>query len=177
MSVDGLEYNLATPDLGVVIIGDEGDEGTSVREGGSVSVPEVDWYSVMLSTLPSANVYVTVSIARSPQEEADDAFSNPEPLINGNVADSLSDGEGDTMWVCVGSAPTGDTPSTDCDEESEFMRVVVINGVMYDLENRAVTLTFTPGNWMDKQWVYVYAVDDERSEGDVIVAISHSVDL
>ena len=52
LAVDGLDYNLATPDLGQVIIGDEGDEGTSVRECLADAVrcgPDIDSYSVKLA--------------------------------------------------------------------------------------------------------------------------------
>ena len=52
LPVDGIDYNLATPDAGVVIIDDEGPEGTSVREGGSVSVGEIDSYSIRLASDP-----------------------------------------------------------------------------------------------------------------------------
>src|SRR5262249_539346 len=38
LPVDGFDYNLATPTSGQVVIDDEGPEGTSVREGGSMSV-------------------------------------------------------------------------------------------------------------------------------------------
>ena len=65
LPVDGLDYNLATPQRGQVIIGDEGSEGTSVREGGSVSVPEIDSYSIRLAGDPGTFVYVTVSAARA----------------------------------------------------------------------------------------------------------------
>lgn len=176
-AVDGLDYNLATPDIGQVIIGDEGDEGTSVREGGSVTVGEIDSYSVKLAAAPTANVYVTVSAARSPQEEAQDTFSNPEPTATSN---SLTDGEGDTVWLCVGGAPNPDgSPSADCDSQSEFKRFKIINGIPVDENNRALVLTFGTNQfgangWDVKQWVYVYAVDDDRSEGDVVVAIQHS---
>ena len=48
---------------------------------------------------------MTVSAARSPQEEADDAFANPEPTP---TSDSLDDGPGDTIWLCTGSGSAGD---------------------------------------------------------------------
>ena len=58
------------------------------------------------------NVYVTISAARSAQEEADDAFANPEPTPTSN---SLTDGEADTIWLCTGSAAT-------CDDPNDFKR-------------------------------------------------------
>jgi Ca2+-binding RTX toxin-like protein len=193
LPVDGLDYNLATPDSGQVIIDDEGEEGTSVREGGSTSVPEIDWYSIHLAADPGVNVYVTASAARSPQEEADDAFSNPEPIVDadGNpVSDSLDDGPADTIWLCAGPAPMGMPlmPPAQCDAANDFRRFKWVNGVFVDENNRALVFAFTgggAGTWDDKQWVYVYAVDDPpptatgdfidaRSEGDRVVVIQHS---
>jgi hypothetical protein len=164
LAVDGIDYNLATPDIGQVIIGDEGDEGTSVREGGSSTVPDIDSYSVKLAAAPTHNVYVTVSAAGTPQEEAEDTFSNPEPTDTSN---SLADGEGDTIWLCTGSA-------TDCQVPTDFQRAKTVNGSLVYEDGRAVVLTFTPGNWTTKQWVFVYAVDDLRSEGDRVVVVQHS---
>ena len=111
LPVDGLDYNLATPDLGIVIITETGS-GTTVREGGILSGPvsDVDSYTIRLAADPGVGtpVYVTISAARSPQEEADDAFSNPEPIPG--VSDSLDDGEADTLWLCTGTnAPTSAT--------------------------------------------------------------------
>ncbi|HEY3486388.1 MAG TPA: hypothetical protein VGK49_13445, partial [Ilumatobacteraceae bacterium] len=178
LPVDGLDYNLATPDSGQVIIGDEGDEGTSVRErspGESSTIPQIDSYSVKLAAQPTHNVYVTVSAARSTEVEFNDKFSNPEPLVGGVPANSLSDGPGDSIWVCTGAAPAGDgTPSADCDELHEFQRHKIVNGQLVDENNRALVLTFTPSDWDEKQWVYVFAVDDARSEGDVVTVVQHS---
>ncbi|MGH3372673.1 MAG: hypothetical protein ACRDPR_22025, partial [Nocardioidaceae bacterium] len=177
LPVDGLDYNLATPDQGQVIIGDEGDEGTSVRECTAEPcgpIPQIDSYSVKLAAAPTSNVYVTASAARSTQVELDDVFSNPEPTP---TSDSLSDGEGDSIWVCVGRDPSLNTG--DCNEISEFQRMKVVNGQLVDESNRALVLTFGtnqfgPNGWDVRQWVYVYAVDDDRSEGDVVVVVQHS---
>ena len=180
LPVDGLDYNLATPEIGVVIIDDEGPEGTSVREGGSGlgGVPDIDRYSIRLASDPGTNVYVTISAARSPQEEADDTFDNFEPTLTSNT---LTDGPADTIWLCTGTALT-------CNDANDFKRFRVINGVLVDEANRALVFTFTGGalgSWKDRQWVYVYAVDDppatvigdfidERSEGDRVVVVQHS---
>jgi hypothetical protein len=184
LPVDGLDYNLATSDIGQVIIGDEGPEGTSVREGGSVSVPSFDFYSITLAADPGFNVYVTVSAARSPQEEADNTFSNPEPTPTSN---SLTDGPADTIWLAVGPAPVGGVIPAALQDPANYRRYKWVNGVYVDENNRALVLTFIPGgaggplNWKEKQWVYVYAVDDPpgpfidaRSEGDRVVVIQHS---
>src|SRR5262249_48489378 len=47
LPVDGLDYNLATPDTGVVVIQESG-AGTSVREGGSIAIGTIDFYDVYL---------------------------------------------------------------------------------------------------------------------------------
>ena len=159
--VDGIDVNVATPTTGNVIItectagvaGCVADGFTSVREGGPVSI---DKYAVRLAADPGTHVvYVTVSAARSPQEEA-----------NGTPA-------GDTVWICTGSDPTA------CDAAfAEFQRHIYVNGSQTDVPQRAIVLRFTGGpngNWNVDQYVYVYAVDDLRSEGDRVVAISHSV--
>ncbi|HEX6131969.1 MAG TPA: hypothetical protein VF044_09565, partial [Actinomycetota bacterium] len=169
LPVDGLDYNLATPDLGVLIIQETG-AGTTVREGGSLAVSEIDSYSIKLAADPGnlKTVWVTISAARSPQEEADDAFSNPEPTA---TSDSLDDGEADTIWLCTPGA------GVDCSSQSHFKRFKWVNGQFVDENNRALVFTFTGGNlgsWNTEQWVYVYAVDDPRSEGDRVVVIQHS---
>jgi Calx-beta domain/RTX calcium-binding nonapeptide repeat (4 copies) len=167
MPADGLDYNLATPDAGVVVIKESG-AGTSVREGGSIAVGVIDYYDVYLSHAPTSNVYVTVSAARDPQEWADNALSgnNPAPLPNG---------PGDTIWLCTGTASECTDPTTHAD--SHFKRYKIVNGTPVDENGRALALTFTPGAWNESsaQRVYVYAVDDPRSEGDRVVVVQHSV--
>jgi len=166
--IDGIGLNVATDELGLVVI-EESDGFTSVRENGTPAGPSIDDYVVYLSTQPSANVYVTVSAAREPQEEADDTFANPAPLPNGS---------GDTVWLCVGTGAAGE-----CDSIGDFQRMVMVNGVLTTPENRAFVLTFTPGNYATKQYVYIWAVDedtpgheiDPRSEGDRVHVIQHSV--
>ena len=164
LPVDGLDYNLATPDTGVVVIEETGS-GTAVREGGSIAIPTIDSYAVYLASAPSAPVYVTVSAARSPQEEADNASTatNPLPLPNGNA---------DTIWLCLGNGTPGE-----CSTQSDFQRHKVVNGVVVDEAGRAIVLTFDSTHWdsSNKKIVYMYAVDDPRSEGDRVVVIQHSV--
>ena len=164
LAVDGIDYNLATPDNGQIIIDDEGPDGTSVREGGSLSVPTIDKYSIRLASNPGTAVYVTISAARSAQEEADDAFSNPEPTL---TSDTLADGPADTVWLCTGS-------SGQCDSPGEFKRYKLVNGALVDEDNRALVLVFDGATWFERQWVHVYAVDDARSEGDRVVVVQHS---
>ena len=65
----------------------------------------LDRYFVRLATAPNPGevVYVTVSAARSPQEEADDLLNNPFPLV---------DGVGDTIWLSTSAGvPSRSTSS------------------------------------------------------------------
>ncbi|KKL63475.1 hypothetical protein LCGC14_2174730, partial [marine sediment metagenome] len=97
------------------------------------------------------------SVARVMQE-ADDILENPAPLV---------DGEGDTMWVS-GSAPI-------VDPMQDFRRHYFIDGDQHHEPGRAIVLVFDEFNYTTDQSVYLYAVDDLRSEGDRVVAVQHSV--
>ncbi|MGU3646985.1 hypothetical protein ACLBXX_18660 [Microbacterium sp. C23T] len=162
--VDGVPYNLATPETGVVVIKEHGTS-TSVREGTTTGpIRETDYYTVELSHAPTSNIFVTVSAALSPDEEARDTFDNPTGF-------GLTDGAADTIWLCVDTFPYGDQ----CNSIGDFQRHYVRNGVVVDEAGRAVVLTFTPGNWNSPQRVYIRAYDDLRSEGDRTVVVQHSV--
>lgn len=119
--------------------------GTAIREGGSR-----DSFAIRLAVAPMAPVYVTASAARSPQQEAD-----------GSPA-------GDTMWVCTGSAAT-------CAAQFDFLRARTVAGATDRVANRAVVLTFDASNWSVDQYVWLFAVDDTRAEGDRVVTVNHSV--
>ena len=145
--VDGIDVNVATPTSGNVIITETGGF-TAVREGGPVAF---DKYFVRLAAEPGANiVYVTVSAARSPQEEADGLGPSTH--------------KGDTIWVCTGADAACD------DAFAEFQRHIFVNSdTVSRVPQRAVVLKFTGGaggNWDIDQVVHVYAVDDLRPEGD-----------
>ena len=106
LAVDGLDYNLATPDQGQVIIRETGASGTSVREcrgrrRDAARSRNIDSYSVKLAASADFDVYVTASAARSTEVEFNDRFDNPEPTA---TSDSLSDGPGDSIWLCTGAA-------------------------------------------------------------------------
>ena len=110
--VDGIDVNVATPTSGNVIITETGGF-TAVREGGPVAI---DKYFVRLAADPGANiVYVTVSAARSPQEEADGLGPSTH--------------KGDTIWVCTGADAACD------DAFAEFQRHIFLNSDT--LERRA----------------------------------------
>ena len=139
VNIGGLETSTVVDD-GLVVI-TETDGFTAVREGGPV---RIDAYSIRLAKLPTANVYLTISAAGSPQEEADDAAS----VNAANLAQQLATGSGDTLWLCTGSSAAA------CDDPTEFRRYVYVNGVLTAVDNRSLVLTFTPGNYSTPQWVY-----------------------
>lgn len=161
LTSDGIETNVVRGGTGLVLI-EESDGFTAVREGGPVAV---DAYSIRLARAPSASVYVTVSAAQSPQEEAGNAAS-----VNlANLAQGLPTGAGETIWLCTG------TSATACDDASEFRRYVYLDGVLTAIDRTALVLEFTATTWATPQWVYVYAVDDARSEGDRVHVVQHTV--
>ncbi|MBC7133329.1 MAG: hypothetical protein H5U16_09525 [Roseovarius sp.] len=171
--IDGLDYNVTTDGEGLVVI-DEGADGfTAIREGSD----PVDSYFVRLARALEAGevVYVTVSAARAPQDERDDAFANPAPL---------PDGQGDTMLVssshAVGGTSYGaaDILGIDALEspiDGDFLREVVIDGQTFMVPQRAVVLRFDNTNWDTGAEVFLHAVDDLRAEGDRVVVVQHSV--
>jgi hypothetical protein len=172
--IDGIEVRVATAEAGKIIITETGGF-TAVREQGAPTLwtpasGNVDKYSIRLAagSYNGIAVYVTVSAARSPEEEANDKLVNPTPL---------TDGPGDTIWLC-----TGDSDAA-CSTLSQYRKHYLRNGVWVDAENRALVLTFTS---YAEQFVYVWAVDqlddddpateiDNRSEGERIVVINHTV--
>ncbi|OWK21142.1 hypothetical protein AJ88_20800 [Mesorhizobium amorphae CCBAU 01583] len=134
------------------------DGFTAVREGGPRNV---DSYTVRLAVAPLAGqiVYVTISAARSPQQEEDGTLINPAPLPNGI---------GDTIWLS-----TLDPGAVGTD--GEFQHVITINGVPTIINDRSIVLAFDSTNWDMAQNVYIYAPDDLRAEGDRVVVVQHSV--
>ncbi|WP_201742286.1 hypothetical protein [Mangrovicoccus ximenensis] len=174
---DGLDYNVTTDGQGLVVI-DEGDDGfTAVREG-ETGGSSVDSYSVRLARKLTGSevVYVTVSAARSPQDERDEAFANPA---------GLDGGPGDTIWVSTANpagATTGnagiygvDYLENGTEAYDVFLRDFTLDGDDLAVANRAVVLRFDASNWDLAQDVHLWAVDDARAEGDRVVVVQHSV--
>ena len=109
-----------------------------MREGGSIAVgiDRLRTTSDLAARADRRTVYVTVSAARSPQEEARQ-FLNPAPLPNG---------QGDTIWLCTGAATRAPT------RRSTRLAVPapqVVNGDALDEHERALVLTFTRRNWSE----------------------------
>ena len=71
-----------------------------------------------------------MSAAWSPEEEVNDKLVNLPPL---------TDGPGDTIWLCTGASDAA------CSTLSQYQEHYVRNGVSVDAENRALVLTFTAG--------------------------------
>src|SRR5688500_14300830 len=78
----GIDLNVASPALGVVVITESGNQ-TSIREGGPV---DTDSYTVRLAAAPVGTVFVTVSAARSPQEERDGVPAGDSMLASTTLA-------------------------------------------------------------------------------------------
>ena len=140
------------PTSGVVIIDDDGPEGTSVREGGSLGGPapidDIDSY-IDPARRPTRRdtVYVTVSAARSPQEEADDAFVEPgAATVTGPATRSTT--ARPTRSGCA-RARAGDVRR----RQHDFQRYKCVNGVLVD-ENepraRAHVHGGLGGTWNDR---------------------------
>ena len=171
--IDGFDYNVSTSLEGLVVINEEaaGDVSqgrTVVREELIEADQFVDFYTVRLSEelLDDDVVYVTVSAARSPQEErtlnpdtGQPYDLNPDPLV-----DEL----GDTIWLSTADPGV-------LVQDADFQRTITVNGTPMQVDNRAVVLTFDASNWNQEQTVYVFAPDDLRSEGDRVVVVQHSV--
>ena len=161
----GIDYNVATPGLGAVII-TETDGFTLVREGGLVTAGGtllVDRYFVRLASAPTGTVYVTVSAACSSQEEQGPA---PGTCLLTRPAGSPVPAAGDTILVATGGTEPG---------FAAFYRTINLDGVATWVPNRALVLVFDAGNWSVDQSVWVTAVDDLAAEGDRVVTIGHSV--
>ncbi|HZK06225.1 MAG TPA: hypothetical protein VFC82_10350 [Actinomycetaceae bacterium] len=157
LTAGGVQTNVVR-DSGLVVI--EQTNGTWVTEGGTI-----DSYTIRLATRPSGKVYVSVTAAASPQEEATDAAA-----VNlANIAELLPVGVGDSIWLCT-TASGGS-----CAAPSDFQRFVYRNGVLTGVAGQALVLTFGPDDYATAQSVYVYAPDDARSEGDRVVVVQHSV--
>jgi len=159
-SVPGIDVTVARGNQGQVIIDESGgisDGFTDVREGGIA-----DSYRVYLAQAPTSDVYVTISVADSPQDEQVASFPDGDPrrqrpLISGQT-------------VVLSEVPPI-IPAVDYD------RHIILNGVPIDVPKHSIVLVFTPTAW-DKnsaQTVSVSALDDDRAEGDRVIVASTSV--
>lgn len=159
-SVPGIDVTVARGNQGQVIIDESGgvsDGFTDVREGGAA-----DSYRVYLAQAPTSNVYVTISVADSPQDEQvaslpDGDPRRQRPLISGQT-------------VVLSEVPPI-IPAVDYD------RHIILNGVPIDVPKHSIVMVFTPAAW-DKnhaQTVSVSALDDDRAEGDRVIVASTSV--
>ena len=139
-----------------MIIDDQGDEGTTVREGGLASgpVPDIDSYSIRLASDPGAGKVVYVTDLGRPlgpgrgRRHVRQPGAARQPADGLPISDSLDDGQADTIWLCTGTAATCATPN-------DFKRFKWVNGLLVDENNRALTFTFTrrPGRHVGRQAV------------------------
>ncbi|MGB7818284.1 MAG: Calx-beta domain-containing protein, partial [Ornithinibacter sp.] len=145
LAAPGVDVTVARGNQGQVII-EESAGFTAVREG--EGAPGADTYIVYLAQAPTANVYVTVSAARSSSEE--------------------SARGGDTVHVAKGMPVLA---------AAAYDRDVWIDGSLVHVPAYAIVLVFTPTAW-DKasaQTVSLMAVDDTLGEGTRVIVVSHSV--
>src|SRR5262249_20755188 len=148
--VPGVDLTVAQGGQGQVII-EESDGFTAVSETASGAIGTSDSYTVHLAQKPTANVYVTVRAATSPQEEADGfPFGASILLAAGVILPGVVD----------------------------YFRHILLNGVMTAVKQRAIVLVFSPDDnapnaWNKKQTVDVGAVNDNRPEGDRVVIPTH----
>ncbi|HKJ56179.1 MAG TPA: hypothetical protein VJ978_09355, partial [Nitriliruptoraceae bacterium] len=165
----GVEVNLAGQGDGLVII-TESDGFTSVREGGSPAgygPGSVDTYTVRLAKKPTATVYVTVSAARSAQQEAD-----LQPCVDMAGQQVAGAQCGESILVAAGSGLI---------TLDDFSHTISINGQVVLVRDRAVVLVFDPADWSTPDAVgpeftiSVFAFDDLLAEGERVVTVSHSV--
>jgi hypothetical protein len=158
---DGIGTSVARGTQGQVVIR-ETDGFTEVREDGTV----VDEYYISLAKAPTANVYVTVSAAMSPQEERASTGGYLTTPSSGDFFDKLGNTGTDGDSIVLSADPTAPV---------DYDRDIYMNGALVHVPKRSIVLTFTPGDWNTEQKVNVAAVDDNRAEGDRTVTISHSV--
>ncbi len=104
LPADGIETNVATAELGAIIV-EESGSGTTVRENGSTvtfggSSPTADTYTVRISDDAAAGlagtVYVTVSAAALAAGGGRRPARQPDRRS--------TDGKGDTVWLCTPDA-------------------------------------------------------------------------
>ncbi|MFL6033947.1 MAG: hypothetical protein ACJ74I_02620, partial [Gaiellaceae bacterium] len=166
----GIDYNVATPASGGVVItevtptGSPVQDGTTiVREGGldiNGTLVFVDRYLVHLAAAPLGKVYVTVSAACAVQNSTNGTCLAVRP-VGGPVPAAA-----DTILLASGFA----TPST-----ADFYRTIQVDGAAVWVPNRTLVLVFDASNWQQDQTVWLTAVNDLAAEGPTTVTISHSV--
>ena len=155
-TVDGFDYNVATRRRKVIVVIKYGE--SKMASPPSARAARSPWTAYTRRAGESGAdrygqlVYVTVSAARSPQEEADGTLVNPcRPLI---------DGEGDTYLAQhdgirdrQSARSRSDSAPIPADRRHDHGQRIVT-----DVPNRAVVLTFDQDNWDDmKQKVFVFA--------------------
>src|SRR5262249_49558813 len=166
----GIDYNVATPANGGVVItevtptGSPVQDGTTiVREGGldiNGTLVFVDRYLVHLAAPPKGTVYVTVSAACASQDSTSGTCLAVRPV--GDPVPAAPD----TILLASGSPTPG---------AADFYRTIQLNGVATSVPNRTLVLAFDAPSWQTDQTVWVTAVDDQAAEGPTTVTISHSV--
>ncbi|UUT35874.1 hypothetical protein [Microbacterium elymi] len=150
----GTPVSVARPTQGAVIIDETGGVTSVRRLSGDSPIGTLDSYGVRLASAPTSDVWITVSAGLSPDETRPGA---------------------DTVFLCTGTA-------TACSTPADFFRTVYVDGVpQYEglngpgVANRSIVLHFTATDWNIAQTVWLAAANDTTPQGDIVVAIAHSV--
>jgi Ca2+-binding RTX toxin-like protein len=143
----GVSVSVARPTQGAVVITETGGFTSVQRLSNGLTIGTTDSYSVVLSSQPTSDVWVSVTAALSP----------------------LADQPGaDTVYVCTGTA-------AQCTGPNAYFRTVHLDGTSTPLANRALVLHFTTTNWDVPQLLWVAAANDTTPQGTIVVAVSHFV--
>ncbi|MGH3049730.1 MAG: beta strand repeat-containing protein [Gaiellaceae bacterium] len=153
----GINVDVAQQTQGNVII-TETNGGTEVRRDGdcnsttsidgcALALAALDSYTVQLADQPTSDVWVTVTAAMSPEDQRPGA---------------------DTLYLCTGAA-------ADCSSGSDYYETVYVDGVATRVPVRALVLHFDASNYNQPQTVWVAAAVDATPQGDIVVAVSHTV--
>ena len=155
--VDGIDLNVATPTTGNVIITETGGF-TAVREGGPVSI---DKYFVRLAADPGADIVYVTGLGRALA-----AGGGRRPQRHLRAATRSGSAPARTTRPATTASPSSSATST-----STATRQT-------NVPQRSIVLKFTGGSaatGTSTRPSTCYAVNDLRSEGDRVVAVSHSV--
>ncbi|WP_417374531.1 beta strand repeat-containing protein, partial [Glutamicibacter protophormiae] len=150
----GVNVSVARPDQGAVLIAETGGFTDVRRQSDNSPIGTLDSYTVSLAAAPTSDVWITVSAALSPAQTRPGA---------------------DTVYLCTGDAAA-------CASPADYFRTVYVDGIPQfeglggpGVANRAVVLHFTPQNYRTPQTVWVAAANDTTAQGDIVVAIAHSI--
>ncbi len=193
LPVDGLDYNLATPDVGVVVI-DESGSG-HVRARGRLGRGRrhrlLRRVARLQPGLPERDVHADGAGTKRLRDGLGGALAAGGGRRTVRQPGAAAERPRPTRSGCASAT----APRASATSRIEFQRHKIVNGDIVDENGRALVLTFDFSNWNKPYRVYLWAVDenpalgetpasnepavgteiDPRSEGDRVVVIQHSV--